>query len=152
MADIKTHLRELSVATTLGLLKSEIAFTIEELYDPKKLMYFATQVINSNLDSASNIKNMDSFNRDLRQIINNGINLAKSIYQNKHFKIESSDVLTWEGGDTNKDDPIDIKIGNYGSQNQATRRFTCRKRKSQYGKTNYFGRNEYHGRIWFKSL
>ncbi|MGV3209727.1 hypothetical protein ACEE12_05205 [Streptococcus suis] len=114
MADIKTHLRELSVATTLGLLKSEIAFTIEELYDPKKFMSFATQVINSNLDSASNIKDMDSFNRDLRQIINNGINLAKSIYKNKHFNIESSDVLTWEGGDTNKDDPIDIKIGSYG--------------------------------------
>ena len=35
MADIKTHLRELSVATTVGLLKQEIQFKKEDLYNSK---------------------------------------------------------------------------------------------------------------------
>ena len=32
MADIKTHLRELSVATTVGLLKLNVEFDVNELY------------------------------------------------------------------------------------------------------------------------
>ena len=33
MADIKTHLRELSVATVLGLLKNNLRFQLEDLYN-----------------------------------------------------------------------------------------------------------------------
>ena len=52
MADIKTHLRELSVATTVGLLKSSIVFQLEDLYDSKIFFSFAEQVItNLNLES-----------------------------------------------------------------------------------------------------
>ena len=49
MADIKTHLRELSVATTVGLLKKEIQFKKEDLYNPKKFMEYAREVISGDI-------------------------------------------------------------------------------------------------------
>ena len=41
MADIKTHLRELSVATTVGLLNSGIRFTLDDLRDSRSFLAFA---------------------------------------------------------------------------------------------------------------
>lgn len=38
MADIKTHLRELSVATTVGLLNSGIRFTLDDLRDSRSFL------------------------------------------------------------------------------------------------------------------
>lgn len=114
MADIKTHLRELSVATTVGLLIHNIKFKKEDLYDSKKFMKYAKEVISGDISSASNIENLPNFSGEFQQIIDNGYKLGKTIYESKYFNIKETDVITWQGNDTQKDDPIDITIGNYG--------------------------------------
>lgn len=52
MADIKTHLRELSVATTIGLLKTHTQFELCDLYDSNKFFSLATSVIAGDISNA----------------------------------------------------------------------------------------------------
>ena len=55
MADVKTHLRELSVATTVGLLIKGTKFTQKDFYDSKKFFSSAKDIIESNIEIANNI-------------------------------------------------------------------------------------------------
>ena len=113
MADIKTHLRELSVATTVGLLKIGANFNKEDLYESEKFMYYAQEVIFGDMSSAVNLKEISTFTGNLKQIIDNGYNLGKTIFESNYFNIKQDDIITWQGNNTQKDDPIDITIGNY---------------------------------------
>ena len=114
MADIKTHLRELSVATFLGLLKNNVNFQLENLYNSNNFWQLASQVIDSDISNARNICDVQNYTGELAQIINNGYQLAIFIYNNPNFLITSKDPIYWLGSDTQKDDPTDISIGNYG--------------------------------------
>lgn len=44
MADVKTTLRELSVAVTVGLSAQKIDFTLDELYNIKTFFEFAKKL------------------------------------------------------------------------------------------------------------
>lgn len=114
MADIKTHLRELSVATTVGLLNLEINFQKSDLYDSKRFLAYAKQVISGDISSANNLASETTFTGELKQIVDNGYQLGKAIYENDYFSIDKSSKITWQGNNTQKDDPIDITIGDYG--------------------------------------
>ena len=114
MADIKTHLRELSVATTIGLLKNNINYSLQDLYDSNKFFTFASQVITGNISSAKNLCTTPFFTGELKQIVDNGHRLGKAIFTNAHFQINATDIITWQGNDTQKDDPVDITVGKYG--------------------------------------
>ena len=114
MADIKTHLRELSVATTVGLLNLEIEFKPSDLYDSKRFLAYARKVISGDISSASNLEDEPVFTGELKQIVDNGYRLGKAIYENDHFIIDKNATITWQGNDTQKEDPVDITIGNYG--------------------------------------
>lgn len=113
MADIKTSLRELSVATTIGLLKNGIPFHLQSLYNPKAFFAYATQVISGSISSASNLYVLPAFSDDLKQIVDNGYKLGKAIFENNYFSISKTDIILWLGNDTHKDDPVDITVGNY---------------------------------------
>lgn len=114
MADIKTNLRELSVATTIGLLKLKTQFTLRDLYDPKTFISYAQKVISGNISNANNISTLDNFTSELKQIIDNGFYLGKTIYENNYFKINKNSIITWEGNDLKKKSPVDITIDKYG--------------------------------------
>lgn len=113
MADIKTHLRELSVATTVGLLKNNCDFNDNDMFTPDIFWTYANDVISSDISSAQNIIIEKTFTRELKDIILNGIKLGKSIYSSPEFIIDANDTIIWEGSNTQKDDPIDIRIGKY---------------------------------------
>lgn len=113
MADIKTHLRELSVATIIGLLKNNINFQLKDLYNSNMFCQIASKVIDSDISNADNICSVPSYTGELRQIIDNGYQLATYIYKNPHFMIKPEDPIYWLGNDTQKDDPVDITIGRY---------------------------------------
>lgn len=114
MADVKTHLRELSVATTVGLMKEGIEFNLSDLYDSTTFMKYARKVISTNISSASNIEEQKVFSGELKQIVDNGFQLGKAIYENDYFHIPKDAIITWQGNDTQKEDPVDITIGEYG--------------------------------------
>ena len=113
MADIKTILRETSVATIVGLKKEEIEYTIEELYNPSLFLQYAKQVISGELGSLNDsLDSINSFSNEEINIINNGNKLADVIFQK--FQIDKEDTITWEGNNVGKEDPIDIQIGKFG--------------------------------------
>ena len=114
MADIKTNLRELSVATTIGLLKNGMPFNLQNLYNPKTFFAYATQVITGNISSACNVYALPSFSSELKQIVDNGYKLGRAIWENDYFSISKTDTISWLGNDTQKDDPVDITVGHYG--------------------------------------
>ena len=114
MADIKTHLRELSVATTIGLLKDGLTYSLQDLYDSSKFFNFASLVITGDISSAKNLCTTPTFTGELKQIVDNGHRLGNAIFTNKHFHINAADKITWQGNDTQKDDPVDITVGKYG--------------------------------------
>lgn len=114
MADIKTHLRELSVATTIGLLRDSIIFTPQDLYDSHKFFSYAKQVVSGDISSANNLCTQPMFSGELRQIVDNGYRLGVKIYNHPYFTITKNDQITWQGNDTQKDDPVDITVGSYG--------------------------------------
>lgn len=114
MADIKTNLRELSVATTIGLLSRNVNFQLDELYDSKRFFMYAQRVIDGDISSALNIKKESKFTGELQQIVDNGYKLGEAIFTNNHFSIPKNALISWLGNDTQKDDPIDITVGKYG--------------------------------------
>ena len=115
MADIKTHLRELSVATTIGLLNADIEFTSADLYSSsKRFLEYAKRVISNDISSAENLTDYVVFNGELQVIIENGYKLGRKIHDNPYFKFTKNDKIQWLGNDTQKGDPIDITVGDYG--------------------------------------
>ena len=114
MADIKTHLRELTVATTVGLLKSGASTDVTQLYDSKEFFRLASAVVSNDISSAQNLLDYPVFTGELRDIVNNGFKLGVAIYKNPHFKITRSDLIYWLGNNTQKADPVDVQIGQYG--------------------------------------
>ncbi|WP_029072986.1 hypothetical protein [Kandleria vitulina] len=114
MADIKTHLRELSVATTIGLLNQEIDFQRDDLYVSNRFFAYAQKLISTDISNAKNICNEPTFTGELKTIVDNGYQLGEAIYNNKRFKFKKDDIITWQGNNTQKEDPIDITVGSYG--------------------------------------
>ena len=114
MADIKTHLRELSVAVTAGLLLSDIPFQVSDLYDSQTFWQLAQSVIDNNISTAQNILEVPTYTGELRDILHNGCRLGRAIVENSHFHFHKGDKILWLGAQTQKGDPIDVKIGAYG--------------------------------------
>ena len=113
MADIKTHLRELSVATTIGMIRDGKDLSVSELYNGNSFMNHASSCISNDISSANNIRHLGSFSSELKKIIDNGIRLGRAIYQSNYFKINSNSTIRWVGNDTQKGDNADIVIDNY---------------------------------------
>ncbi len=113
MADIKTHLRELSVGTIIGLTLRKIPFNKTELYNGQDFFDLAKKVISNDISGAKNILDFKSFPLELREIVDNGVKLGTKILSLSHFKFNSNDKIIWLGNDTQKDDPIDLIIGDY---------------------------------------
>lgn len=114
MADIKTYLRELSVATTIGLYNQGIPFSLEELYQPQCFWRYAQVVITNDISDAVVISRYSIFSDELKQIIQNGYHLGKALVQHPHFTFQKEDTIYWIGNDTQKENPIDITVGTYG--------------------------------------
>ena len=112
MADIKTHLREISVAVTVGLLAKGEDFALEDLYDKDFFLNSATKTIKGDISSAIRVDSK-KYSFELCQIIKNGYNLGMKIFNSKEFIIDKDSVILWKGNDTQKDDPVDIVIGKY---------------------------------------
>lgn len=114
MADIKTHLRELSVATTAGLLLSNISFERSDLYDSRTFWPLAKTVISGDLSPAANILDVPAYTGELKSIVDNGYRLGRAIVDHPHFAFHGGENVSWLGYQTQKGDPIDVKIGPYG--------------------------------------
>lgn len=102
MADIKTHLRDLSVATTIGLLNAEIKFNQSDLYDCRRFLTYAKKVISNDISSANNLTDYTIFSGDLQIIVNNGYKLGKKIFENPYFHFAKNAQIKWLGNDTKK--------------------------------------------------
>ena len=112
MADIKTTLRELSVALTLGLLIKNEKFSQNDLYDLNKFLLYANKV--TTIDEKTEILIKTTvFTNGLGRIIDNGYALGTAVYENSHFSFSPNDEVHWLGGNTQKDDPIDVTAGEY---------------------------------------
>jgi len=114
MADIKTHLRELSVATMIGVLKSNLTIDVNSLYGSDTFYSVATKVIDSDITAAKNICDVKTYTGELATILDNGFRLGKYIFEHELFTINSSDKLFWLGNDTQKNDLLDVQVGSFG--------------------------------------
>lgn len=112
MADIKTHLREISVAVTVGLLAKGEFFTLEDLYNTDFFISAAKKTIGNDISFAISVDSK-RYSTELCQIIKNGYNLGMKIFDSNEFAIDRNSVILWKGNDTQKDDPVDIVIGKY---------------------------------------
>lgn len=113
MADVKTHLRELSVAVTIGCLLKGIRFEKESLYNSKFFYNAAQQIVTNDISIAENILEYPFFEGELRTVIDNGYELGVAIFNCREFEFNNDDRIFWIGGDTQKGDPIDLVIGDY---------------------------------------
>ena len=93
MADLKTDLRELSVAVELGILIRRIKLNTDDLYNPKNFVHIATKIINNRIDDATKISDLEEFTPDLIKIINNGCRLGRKIYDCSEFKFHEYDLI-----------------------------------------------------------
>lgn len=112
MADIKTSLRELSVAVTVGLLARNSEFALEELYDCEKFFNFSKEIVKTNVP-ITQLSSIKEFTPEFRNIIKNGYALGEKIYNSTEFDIDENSEIIWKGNDTQKEDPVDIVIGKY---------------------------------------
>jgi len=106
MADILTHLRELSFG--YGILSYKSTNFIET---PKSFLNFCKKNINNceSLQIAQIAKNKDFFNEEEKTTIYNGIELAKYVIQKNIIEIEDINV-SWLGNETQSGKAWDIKI------------------------------------------
>lgn len=115
MADLKTTLRELSVATTIGLKLKKGKVDLNSLLNPKLFVENSKYVLHTK-DVEYNftqIEILQSFSNEYEEIIKNGYTLGLEICSKKHFKFTKTDKILWLGGDSQKETPEDISIGNY---------------------------------------
>lgn len=113
MADIKTHLRELSVGVFTSLIIKKEKFDINDFYSSTYFLNKAKSIFKNDISSASNILSIPKFCDENKEITNHGLKLAKKICSSKEFNISPSDEIVWVGNDTQKGNPIDLKIGKY---------------------------------------
>ena len=113
MADIKTHLRELSVGVTIGILKNNLAINYSKLYESNYFYNLASELISNDISSARNILAYRYFEGELKEIIDNGVKLGIKIMNSPEFNIKKQDRIIWQGNDTQKGDPIDLVVGDY---------------------------------------
>lgn len=113
MADIKTHLREISFAITIGKLKKDENY-YDDFFNPESFYTLAKELISNDVSDSENIYSICEFSNVHKQIIINGIKLGKTVYYNDYFKIDSNSDIFWYGHDTQKEDPVDVKVGDYG--------------------------------------
>ena len=107
MADIKTNLRELSVAYGLWHFfqtkRPNIStVSISDFWKVCKMM------ISNDIEKAANVLNLKTFNEEQKKILSNGISLAYSIIEK--LAIDKIPKVQRYGFDSQKADPIDIKI------------------------------------------
>ncbi|MBQ8415974.1 MAG: hypothetical protein IJX13_03605 [Clostridia bacterium] len=114
MADIKTHLRELTVATTVGVLARGTALRSSDLYDSKTLFSLAKSVVCNDVSSAANLLTYPTFTGEMKLIVDNGFKLGTKILSCEEFKISKSPKIQWLGNNTQKGDPVDVVIDGYG--------------------------------------
>lgn len=112
MADIKTNLRELSVAATIKLLTNNVKFSFDELCDLDYFLKVINEAITNRITSDM-ICNCEKFNHELCEIIRNGYKLGCEIYSRNEFAVDDKSEIVWKGYDTQKDDPVDLEIGKY---------------------------------------
>jgi hypothetical protein len=114
MADIKTILRELSVPCQIYLLQNELNY---DLFNPQFFDKICNLVL-SNKDNSTvqnqlqKITNFNDFTQELKQIINNGINLGNLIFSSREFNFESNLKVEWKGC-YEENNIIDIVINQY---------------------------------------
>lgn len=113
MADIKTHLRELSVAATVGVVAGGKELHLSDMYDSRKFLALASSVICNDISNADNLLDYPKFTGELKAIVDNGYKLGIKILESKEFHISKKPVIKWLGNDTQKGDPIDIVIDDY---------------------------------------
>jgi len=106
MADIKTHLREISVAFGIKTIN------IKDINIPSQYFSVAQTIIRNDISIAENIKELKEFNSDLMSIISNGIRLGETIVKNN--LVNPEDPIFWLGSDTQKEDPVDLYVGEIG--------------------------------------
>lgn len=111
MADIKTHLRELGVVAGLYLLMREEEINIDKL-KPKEFFNICLKSLESQDLKLTKISVASgNFSELEKKIIKNSSELAKAIFTS--FKLNKNDKIKWCGGNTQKDDPIDLIVGKY---------------------------------------
>ncbi len=114
MADIKTHLRELSFAVTVGLLKSSTSFCYADLLDSRVFYGHAAGLIDNDISVGANILNIGRYTGEYADIVANGVKLGRAVYENPHFHITPQDKIIWLGNDTHRGNPVDVQVGRYG--------------------------------------
>lgn len=110
MADLKTNLRETSVLVGVSVIcknKQDLKIYKEKVAYCMEL----SNIIENAENFAKNIYSLEKFNDSHLAIIENGFNLAAIIIEK--LNICELKNVKWLGYDTQKNDPIDIKINNY---------------------------------------
>ncbi len=108
MADIKTHIRELSVAVGVSLSVNRQSCEDIDLISVTDFFQYASRVVNNDISIANNILSIGDFSGEYLQILNNGLKLGHQIVEK--FNVKQIDIMIWCGGDTQKDDPTDLII------------------------------------------
>lgn len=111
MADIKTHLRELSVIYGILTICKGQQPNISSI-SPKQFYDACESGVYNDIFVAKNILTLNSFDLEHKQILENGCKLALLMLQ-KLPPIKNFSRIIWSGYDTQKDNPYDIKIDNY---------------------------------------
>jgi len=107
MADVKTHLRELSVAFGIKYLLGERQLSLGK-FTPQEFFNQCQKAISNDISHAKNIATSPSFSQEQLEIIKNGVRLADLILRKFGFKSDCD--INWVGLNTQKEVPVDIII------------------------------------------
>lgn len=112
MADVKTVLRETSVIIGALLYTNKIDFEEKELFDDITYKNILEKILCKDIIHADNVLKLSKFSDSHLVIIKNGLKLAKKIINS--LVIKDITYYEWLGHLTQKNNPIDILINNYG--------------------------------------
>ena len=108
MADIKTHIREISVAVGIALSVNKQDRNGLDLISGADFFQYASDIIDNDISTAHNIASIGDFHGEYLQILNNGLKLGQEIV--RKFNIRQITGMIWCGGNTQKDDPTDLIV------------------------------------------
>ena len=115
MADVKTKLRELSVGAAIGVIQdSSHSYELVDLQSSDTFFdCVSTYIKNIDKGVVDSLRNV-RFSAELLDIIRNGIQLAQKITADRFFQLPLNPKIYWLGNNTQKDDPVDLRVDKYG--------------------------------------
>lgn len=110
----KTKLRETSFSVFASAIAHGEEIDIDSIQSGEDFLKIADMYLpEADIDASSSLNKYNSMSKGMKDILNNGLELARGVANDPHFNLRENKKARWIGREPDSD-PLDAVIGDYG--------------------------------------